>query len=233
MPRITNIQPLPQEGSGDNRLLIWVDGEPCVRVRARTWPAFGLTVGSEASCDELRERDAYHWKFQYQAVGAWDKEQYRVRRVRQAVETIEPRVAAKVVGFGTGDPRLLPFHPVEHGRPDIDVVVAATGEVVLSIEVTGTEQMRGTGLWLRPDKLEWAMRHPAAEVWYAFHYARPTERLLFWRPQEDSRHDIREEMIRYSVERYIEIPEHSQGVITAAAFGVHLRSRVDRLLGSR
>lgn len=185
-----------------------------------------LQLGSEASCEEVRFRESHHWKLEYAKSGAWAKEQVRIKRVQEAIEAIDGRVMAKAVGFGTSTPHLLLDHPDEKGRPDIDVVLRASGRVLLSVEVTGTDQMRGKGLWLRPDKLDWADRHPEREVWYAFHYTRPAERIFFWRPASKQRREVREHRIRYSVERYVEIAEDDPGLRTVAAFGVYLHAKV-------
>jgi hypothetical protein len=185
-----------------------------------------LQLGAETSCDEIRFKEAHHWKLQYAKSGAWEKERVRIMRVLEVIENMDRRVAAKVVGFGANTPHLLLEHPDEKGRPDIDVVLRSTGRVLLSVEVTGTEQMRGQGLWLRPDKLEWAERHAGWEVWYAFHYARPTERIFFWRPAGEPPRGVREHRIRYSVERYVEIAEDDPGLMAVESFAIYLRARV-------
>jgi hypothetical protein len=229
MPKITKVWPLPADAPRypEPSVLIYVDDERCTVIRQRVWKGMALAVGSEISCGELQERQALHWKLQYQAAGAWDKEKTRLLAVTRTIEQLDPRVTTIATGFGAHTTALIPYHPAEAGSPDIEVRLRNTGEVVLLVEVTGTEQMRGTSFWVRPDKLDYANAHPERDIWIAFHYAQPTELLMIYKPSPGTSHEIREHTIRYSVERYVELDGDAPGMVSIATFGTYLRAKTD------
>src|SRR5699024_5647713 len=138
MPKITKITPKPDKG----RVWVYVDGEYCCSIRERTFPAMNLHAGQEISCGEIKELESFHWKHAY-GQAAWDKEKARLSRVKTLIEGIDPRVEARITGFGADSSEFIAAHPSESGKPDIEVISKEDIQfVLLLVEVTGTESMR-------------------------------------------------------------------------------------------
>jgi hypothetical protein len=141
-----------------------------------------MKVGDEISCEELKEKESFYWKQSY-GEAAWKKEKVRIDKVKNVIEAIDERLLVKVVGFGADTDQLIEKHPDEKGKPDLDVSSKQAPETVLiKVEVTGTERSRGSGYWVRPDKLEYAENHPEEDVWIVLHYAEPAELFIFIKP---------------------------------------------------
>lgn len=215
MGRITRIQYKPEKG----RYWIFIDGNYCCSIRERTFPAMELSVGMALTCDELQEREKFFWKRHYDRA-AWEKEAVRLGKVKALIDAIDPRAAAQVVGFGAGSTEFIAEHPKEAGRPDIEVVTTDARQLpLLAVEVTGTEQMRGSSYWVRPDKLEYVRAHPEQEVWLILHYAEPQERFVFIRPSRSKHYQPVEKVIRGAKEHYVEFTDDSPEVVPCELFG--------------
>ena len=94
---------------------------------------------------------------------------------------------------------------------------------MLSVEVTGTEQMRGTTYWVRPDKLAYVRAHPDQEVWLILHYAEPAEKFVFIRPSSAAAdHIVVEKVIRGATEHYVEFTDDSPEVVSHDDFRANL-----------
>jgi hypothetical protein len=210
------------------KVLVYIDGHKCTPVRARTWAGMGLKVGDEISCEELKKRESFHWKKAY-GKAAWEKEGVRLGKVKTLIEMMDPRVVANIVGFGAGSTEFIAEHPAESGKPDIEVVTQEKRIVVLVVEVTGTETMRGAGYWVRPDKLNYAKEHPEEDVWLILHYADPVERFVFIRPSSAATYKAVEQRIRDSIEHYVVFTDSSHEVVSADTFRNHLRAKVDAI----
>ena len=126
MPHITEIRYKPDK----QRYWIFVDGEYCCSVRERTFGAMDLTVGMEITCDEVKDRENFHWKHSY-GPDSWEREGVRLDRVAELIKNIDPRVEVRVVGFGAGDTELIRHHPEEAGSPDLEVVCRGNGNPVI------------------------------------------------------------------------------------------------------
>ena len=180
MPRITKIS---EQSSNPDRVSVFIDDQFCKGIRKRTFQAMGLKVGDEIDCASLEERENYFWK---QAYGepAWEKEKVRLGKVKSLIETIDPRLLVTVVGFGAETTDLIKEHPEEKGSPDLNVAHKdSPHQILMKVEVTGTERLRGDGYWVRPDKLEYAENHPEDDVWIVLHFAEPEEKFVFIKPQ--------------------------------------------------
>jgi hypothetical protein len=222
--KITRIEYKPEK----KRYWIFVNGEYCCSIRERTFPALKLSVGLVVTCDEVKERENFFWKQQY-GRPAWEKEGVRLTKVKTLIDSIDPRAEAQVVGFGAGSTGFIAEHPKEAGRPDIEVVTADGRRLVLlAVEVTGTEQMRGTTYWVRPDKLAYVQAHPEQEVWLILHYAEPQERFVFIRPSPKKAHySVAEKVIRGATEYYVEFTDDSPEVVSLEAFRQNLVKKID------
>jgi hypothetical protein len=179
MPRITRIS---DQASNPDRVSVFIDGQFCCGIRKRTFQGMNMKVGDEISCEELKEKESFYWKQSY-GEAAWKKEKVRIDKVKNVIEAIDERLLVKVVGFGADTDQLIEKHPDEKGKPDLDVSSKQAPETVLiKVEVTGTERSRGSGYWVRPDKLEYAENHPEEDVWIVLHYAEPAELFIFIKP---------------------------------------------------
>jgi len=228
MSKITYLKRLPANPPQypEEKVLVFIDGQSCIPIRARTWQAMNLNVGDSITCAELIEREKYHWKIEYQKAGGWDREKVRIEAVKAYLEKIDPLIEAVVTGFGANTTEFIAAHPDEKGRPDIEVTHRYSRTVLLFVEVSGTEQMRGSSYWIRPDKVAYVMNHPKDDIWIVLHYARPQERLVFFKPVPGVHYPTVQVDIRGSGERMHEIDDGSPGVVPEAIFRKHLLSTV-------
>ncbi|TXH08134.1 MAG: hypothetical protein E6R04_11225 [Spirochaetes bacterium] len=228
MSKITKVYPLPAKPPQypEAKVLVYIDGEKCSPIRERTWRAMGLQVGSEITREELIEREKFHWKNEYKKAGGWEKEKVRLAAVKAYIENIDRRIEAKITGFGANSTEFIAEHPDEQGRPDIEVVLRHNQLVVLLVEVSGTERMRGYTYWIRPDKIAYAINHPNEDVWIILHYAEPQQKFVFFKPQQGVNYPVITVDIRGSGERMAEIDDRSPGVVTEAGFRNHLLQRM-------
>lgn len=187
MSKITKIQHMADR----QRYWIYVDGDYCTSVRERTFPALNLTVGQEVTCDDIKELETHHWKHTYGAA-AWQKEKVRLDKVKALIEQMDPRVETKIVGFGADSEEFIEGHPSEAGKPDLEVCTRQESILVMLVEVTGTERMRGTTYWVRPDKLNYARNHPDEDVWLILHFAQPHEKFVFIKPDNGCDYPVAE-----------------------------------------
>jgi hypothetical protein len=228
MPKITKITPRPER----ERVWVYVDGEFCCSIRERTFPAMGLHVGRQISCDEIKELEKFHWKHAYGAP-AWQKEQVRLQKVKALIETIDPRLAANITGFGAGTDKFIAAHPKESGKPDIEVSTKDNpGAILLLVEVTGTEMMRGGDYWIRPDKLHYARNHPDQDAWIILHYAGPVERFVFIKPDGNREYPVKSIVIKGSTERYVVLDDSFPEIRQQKNFEAHLKAKLPKLVKS-
>lgn len=224
MGKITKMDHKPDR----ERYWIYVDGQYCTSIRDRTFPALNLSIGMEITCEEIKERENFFWKQQYGKT-AWEKEGVRLGKVKELIDAIDPRASAQIVGFGAGSTELIAEHPKEAGRPDIEVITTDGRQLVLlAVEVTGTEHMRGETYWVRPDKLAYVQAHPDQEVWLILHYAEPEERFVFIRPSPDkSDYTVSKKVIRDATELFVEFSDQSPEVVTLDVFRANLIGRLN------
>lgn len=224
MPTITNIV----YRSDRQRYWVYVDGEYCTSIRERTFPAMGLEIGTQISCEEVKEREEFHWKNQY-GKASWEREQVRLNRIVQIIEQIDDRIKVNIVGFGAGSVELMKEHPDEAGKPDLEVVLKADEAVaIVLIEVTGTETKRGSDYWIRPDKLEYCKNHPDQDVWIALHYQNPKEHVIFIKPDQSKEYNIIEIVIRGSTEHYVIFTDNSPELRSGKEFSSYLITKVNK-----
>ncbi len=208
-----------------DRYWVFIDGEFCTSIRGRTFPALGLEVGREVTCEELKAMESFHWKRQY-GPQSWKREQVRLERAQQVIEMVSPQLRTEIVGFGAGSDELIEEHPEESGSPDIDVHI--NQELLMKVEVTGTEYRRGIDYWVRPDKLRYAQKHPEIEVWIMLVYHLPKEHIVVIRPERGKRYEVETKTIRGSDELYTVFKRNSPEVVSLATFQAHLLDSVGR-----
>ncbi|ACV25469.1 hypothetical protein [Kangiella koreensis] len=198
MPVITKI--FYKESS--DKYWIYIDNDYCTSVRARTFKAMDLEVGREITCPELKELENHHFKHQY-GQKSWQQEKVRIDKVKEIIESVSPNLSVSIVGFGADSDEFIPQHPDESGAPDLAVVNNDTGSIVMRVEVTGTEAMRGSDYWVRPDKLTYCQNHSDENVWIVLHYQKPTEKFVFIKPDPTKEYTHKVINIRNTDEHYV------------------------------
>ncbi|WP_177735096.1 hypothetical protein [Flavobacterium inviolabile] len=225
MPRITRITP---QASNPDRVSVFIDGEFCTGIRARTFQAMGLTVGSEITCAQLKENESFFWKKAY-GEDAWEKEKVRLNKIKDIIESIDDRLQVKIVGFGADSNKIIKEHAEEKGVPDLDVVLKSNpSEVIMKVEVTGTEVMRGEDYWVRPDKLEYSENHPEQNVWTALHYAKPNELVRFLKHTEGKKYETVTKEIKGADEIYSVFNDGDDEVFDFDSFKEEVKKILDK-----
>jgi hypothetical protein len=223
MSRISKITEPPHK---PDRVWIFIDGKYCASLRRRTFQGMGLKVNDEITCEELKEKENFHWK---QAYGeeAWKKEKVRLDAVKQLIENIDENISVHVVGFGADSTEMIEEHPEEKGKPDLDIEKKDTpGAVLIKAEVTGTERLRGEGYWVRPDKIEYAENHPDEDVWIILHYAEPEEQFVFIKPIPGKKYKTEDKEIRDSGEVYCIFNEGDEEVKSREEFSEYIKQKL-------
>ena len=110
--------------------------------------------------------------------------------------------------------------------------MAGAGQLVMRVEVSGTERLRGEGYWVRPDKLLYAQRHRGEEVWVALHYQAPKRRIVCLRPFADRDYEPEEIEMQGAGERYVVFSDEDLEVTDHHGFRLRLRELVDGMLGA-
>ena len=205
---------------------IYVDGNYCTSIGARTFTALNLTVGQEITCDSVKDLENFHWKNAY-GQAAWDKEKVRLDLVKALIESLDSRVRVDIVGFGANTNEFIAELPKEAGKPDLEVNTKNGSVPVLIVEVTGTEVMRGDTYWVRPDKLVYAKNHQDQDGWLILHYAQPQEKFVFIKPNITTEYVVSEIEIRGSIEHYVEFTDQSNEVVSQGDFARLLSIKVD------
>ncbi|WP_228116780.1 hypothetical protein [Xanthomonas citri] len=224
MSKITSIE----HKSDRDRYWIFVDGEYCCSIRARTFPAMGLHVNQEIDCAEIKARENFHWKSAY-GEAAWDKEKVRLDRIKAVIESFDSRLSVRVTGFGANTSEFIAHHPEEPGKPDLEVGVKDENRLLAVVEVTGTERFRGDNpptYWVRPDKLAYAKSHPDQDVWIVLHYAEPTELIVVIKPDSAKKYPVENITIRESIERYVIFSDNDPECVALDVFAQHLISQI-------
>jgi hypothetical protein len=220
MSKITNIVHKPEK----ERYWIYVDGEYCTSIRERTFPALKMNVGDQLSCNEIKERESFHFKNQYQ--DSWGKEKVRLNKVKELIDSFDSRLEARVTGFGADTTEFIKAHPDESGKPDIEVINKDNGVVLIFVEVSGTERMRRGDYWVRPDKLTYAQNHVSDDVWIILHYREPQEKFIFIKPCLDTDYGYNEVKIGETVEHYVFFNDGMDECKTIEEFRQHLLSKL-------
>ena len=221
MPRITEITYKPEK----HRYLVFVDGMFCVSIRERTFPALNLLNGMEISCDKVKELENFHWKNAYNEE-SWEKEKVRLNKVVNLIENIDTRLKANIVGFGADTTEYIKEHPEEPGSPDIEVVLNNTGVIIIFVEVSGTEFMRGESYWIRKDKIEFIQNSPEKDIWVILHYAMPEEKFVFIKADLKKTYEVSSKTIKQAIEYYIEFYHNDAEIKSFQEFKSYLKNKI-------
>lgn len=218
MPKITEIR----YNQPKDRFWIFIDKKYCTSIRARTFKGMNLSVGQEISCDQVKEMESFHFKNQYQ--NSWEQEKVRIDKISQLINSIDSSLNINVTGFGADSNEMIKAHPEEQGKPDVEISMASDSTVIMLVEVTGTQRMRGNDYWIRPDKLTYCQNHPDQNVWIILHYAEPEERFVFVKPiaRKQYRHIVVN--IKGTDEHYVPFNDYDDEVYSFQQFTEHLNS---------
>ena len=223
MPVITRIA----EQHDTERISVYIDGTFCTGIRKRTFQAMNLQEGDKISCEELKENENFFWKHAYKDV--WRQEKERINKVASLVQDICENALIKIVGFGANSETLIKEHPDEKGKPDIDVMQKGPpGTAILKIEVTGTQRMRGIDFWIRPDKLQYAEKHPEEDVWIILHFAKPKEIFVFIKPVMHRKYERHTKNIRGAGEIFCVFKPGDEEIRSLEEFSFHLKQKMAR-----
>lgn len=220
MPTITRIA---DQWNSPDRVSVFIDGAFCTGIRKRTFKGMHLKVGDEISCVQLKEKELFFWKQSY-GEDAWKKEKVRINKVKHLIESIDKRLVVNITGFGADSTRLIEEHPGEKGSPDLEISLKDNPVgAVIKVEVTGTERLRGSGYWIRPDKLEYAENHPNEDVWIVLHYAEPAELYVFLKPVSGKKYNRQAIEIRNAGEIMCVFNEGDAELYSQMAFCLHVK----------
>jgi len=156
MPKITSIinqkNPL--------RVSIFVEGKFWRGCTKRVAENLGLVIGKEIDKEETDRKINFFWKDLYQP-----KRKDSSKRQEAIKSLIESwGYVVKIIGFGANTEEYIKHHPKEKGGPDLEIEI---NDKKILLESTGCPSLRGEGLWIRPDKVEYAKNHPEKNVWVA------------------------------------------------------------------
>ncbi len=224
MPTVTSIR----FDKGKDRYFIDIDGKYCASIRSRTFPAMGIEIGRQISCEELVTLEKFHWKNVYGET-AWEQEKFRIKRVEKIITHVLPQIKLNIVGFGADSNRRIEQHPDVSGSPDVEVFGVTSGHKYCDLEVTGTKRKRGNTFWIRPDKIKFAQDNPNRNVWICLHYEEPMEELVFIKPQREKLYAVIEQNIRGSIEHFVEFSYRSPEYFDLDGFKAHLLSLRDEV----
>ncbi len=219
MSKITAIK---EQVNDNTRVSVFVDGKFCKGIRKRTFKGMNLKVGDSITCNELTEKEDFYWKQSY-AEDAWKKEKVRIDRIKELIESIDSKIKVEIVGFGADSTQIIKEHPEEQGVPDLSVINIEFNDEIMKVEVTGTERLRGTDYWVRPDKIEYSENHPDEVVWTALHYSEPTEKIRFLKHVPGKIYERETKNIRGADEIYCTFDDGDEEVYTPDQFIVEVK----------
>ena len=143
------------------------------------------------------------WRRLYK--GEW---KHGAERVRHVKERIESWGCGLVVEFGfmaDSTQYVLAGMPKGHEKGEPDLYVLHKKKHIANIEVTGSwKDIRGYSLFLRPDKVKWAKKHPIPKTWAWFVY---NDKEFVIACIDAGQYPIVEKNFRGRIEHYHEIPQ--------------------------
>jgi hypothetical protein len=212
----------------EERVWVYVDNHYCCSIRQRTWKAMNLGEGSEITCEALKDKENFFWKKAYGET-AWKKEKVRIDRIVGWFKKYIPEVAVNIVGFGAESNEFIDKHPENHGEPDLSICIPNTDIEIIALEVTGTEEQRGNGYWIRPDKISYIQNNPSRDIWIALHYQKPNEKFIWLKPELKKQYNYINVEIRGATEHYISFDEHAVEIKSSETLRNYIRTKIKSL----
>lgn len=222
MPKITAIV---EQKTNSDRVSVYVDGVFCTGMRKRTFQDMGIARGDEISCERLKEMESHFWKEKY-GTQSWEKEKVRLNKVKKLIDGNINDAVVKITGFGADSTEIIREHAAEQGVPDLSISNKDNPDnVLVRIEVTGTERLRGDGYWVRPDKLEYAENHPDQDVWIVLHFAEPEEKFVCIKPAQGKKYQRHEINIKGAGEIFCIFNDGDEEIKTVDQFLQHIATQ--------
>jgi hypothetical protein len=210
--------------SETERFSIYIDNKWCCSIRQRTFIGMHLSIGQKITCQEVKDMESFHFKNKYQ--NSWENEKVRIDKVSELINTFSNQFRLDNTGFGTDSNEIIKSHPDEPGAPDVSVI-NNNGQVVMYLEVTGTEQMRGRDYWIRPDKIQYCQNHFEKNIWIVLHYSLPQEKFVFLKPELNKVYKHTVKNISGTDEYYVLFNDSDSEVKPMEEFRRHLISLVN------
>lgn len=212
-----------------DRYEIFIDNQPIMRVRGRTFKGLNLKVGDHITKDELEQRESFIFKTTYQ--NTWVKEKERLNIVSDFIKSIDPQLIVEISGFGAQSTQLIKSHPKDKGRPDLTVYLNHYHNIAfVLVEVSGSERLLGgASYWIRPDKIDYMRNHPQEDLWFALCYTQMNI-LIFIKPDLDKNYPIHKRVLHNNItEYYVEFYPNSPEVITKEQFAQYVRNKIAQI----
>ncbi|MGE0083222.1 MAG: hypothetical protein AB7S75_02245 [Desulfococcaceae bacterium] len=162
----------------------------------------------------MKETERTIWKRIYAPL--WENEKRRIKRVKQWINKYLPKIDVVIAGFGADTTAYISQHPDEQGEPDLSLRFLDTE--IIALEVSGTEQKRGSGYWIRPDKLEYSKNHPERDVWIVLHYQKPKECFIWIKPDNQREYKYIKKNLKGAEEHYVVFDEADSEVKSSQEF---------------
>ena len=159
--------------------------------------------------------DPEYWKKLYE--GKWEAGSRRVKTVGELIQSYGYEVDTH--GFMADSDIYSKDSPVEKGIPDLEVT--KNKKRICLLEVTGTEKMSGSGIWVRPDKFEYAANHTEDDCWLG-HIEESSGLIRFLKLEKPDQYETIYPTIRGTRETYKTIPEDSPNLIEPEKFKEYL-----------
>lgn len=222
--KITNIQ--HNKGKNQDRVFIFIDNNYCASIRARTWEAFGLNVGDEISCEELKKQESFIWKNLYQ--NSWEDEKIRIEYVKAWLKKYIPLIEVRITGFGADSNEIIEEHPEKKGEPDMTLFLKNTETIVLFLEVTGTKYKRGSDYWVRLDKIDYIQEHQDKDIWIALYYE-DDKKIIWLKPSLSKEYKYVEKNLKGAIEHYIVFNDTSEEVKSSQLFKEYIEDKIKNI----
>lgn len=203
---------------------IFIDNKYCTSIRERTFKAMNLHVNQKISCECVKDLENFHWKKLY-GTDSWEKEKIRINKVKELLTNISNYISVNVIGFGADSNELIKEHPKESGMPDLEIIDNRTKEILMYIEVTGTEKMQGNTYWVRPDKLKYAQNNKEKDVWIILYYNEKNT-FVYIKPNLNKTYTPSTKNLKGSDEYYVEFIDNDDEVKKQKYFEIYLRNKI-------
>ena len=163
--------------------------------------------------------DENFWKKKYGPL-SWKAGSTKEEKVKDIIEE-ECKCTCELTGLGAGKTDFLEgsakSQGYEKGESDIRV-----NDTNIGVEVTGPNVDyvgKAAGLWVRPDKIQYAINHPEKDSWVVhvlkknFYMRAIHFDASFVNDYQNQKFEIVRPQIKGSVETYVEIPANSEHVL--------------------
>ena len=158
------------------------------------------------------------------------KEKIRISKVIKWFHKYIPEVEIISVGLGadTND-YLHDVHSANKGAPDLSLRIPNTDTEIISLEVSGTEKMKGQGYWIRKDKVDYIKDNRHKDVWIVLHYQVPKEQYVWVKIDSNKSYKTVNINIKGVIEYFIVLHKNSNDIISSSDFKNYILDKVKQL----